>query len=276
MQYDATADEDEQARSSSISSSQCSGSEDFYVFTKNARLNKDIKVACLLGELESVSWDVILFSEARAKSSVCEVAGGHRLITCLKEAAGSGTGILVHARLVGNILAQHLVSDRVIAVDIKTSTRTVRCIAVYAPHAGARYTAEDLQAFYDQLSYIVSDGHVRGYKTIIGGDFNTQFGVGPRGAALAEFADAYHLRATNSSGNGCSDESWTFCSYLGVKRRLDYILVSDDTLVVEAGPSGYIDLGSDHRAVRAHLQLKRRIRRTRSKQQRGWKPAHII
>ena len=245
----------------------------FHIFTKNARLNSAHKVATLLGELEHLTWDVLLLSEARTQTSVCELVGDHRLYTCLKDARGSGTGILIHSKHVGNIRQHHFVSDRVIAVDIRMRHRTIRFIAAYAPHAG--YKIEDLQSFYDSLCFITSDARAKGYISILGGDFNTQLDVGLRGSLLNEYANAYDLSIANSAGSGYTSDSWTFCSSVGVKRRLDYIMASSGLQVVSCSPSNSIDMNSDHRAVHASFILesfRRNARRKRRRVQRGWKP----
>ena len=127
----------------------------FHVYAKNCRVNTNGKITTLLGELDTLHWDILLISEARAKTAVSELAGGHQLYTCLQNAAGSGTAILLHAKHSLKVRKHHFISDRVIAVDAQLGHRTTRFIAAYAPHAG--YSNDDLQSFYDSLCYLASD-----------------------------------------------------------------------------------------------------------------------
>ncbi|OLP93183.1 Retrovirus-related Pol polyprotein from type-2 retrotransposable element R2DM [Symbiodinium microadriaticum] len=62
---------------------------------------------------------------------------------------------------------------------------------------------------------------------------------------------------------------FTFCSSMGVRRRIDFILHTRNIHVSHSGPSDQLDLGSDHRSVCAHCKLaevpckkksKRRVR----------------
>ena len=115
----------------------------FHVYAKNARINKPSKIAELLGELELVNWDIVLLSEARARSGISFLEGGHKLFTCLKDRISAGVGLLVHKQHVEHIVAHNLLSDRVLSVDIRSRHGIIRYIAVYMPHAG--YSDEELQ-----------------------------------------------------------------------------------------------------------------------------------
>ena len=99
---------------------------------------------------------------------------------------------------------------------------------------------------------MVSKTHRFGKRVIIGGDFNTQFGVGMRGTTLEQFAQEFGLCITNAT-NSETDTDWTFESSMGVRRRLDFVLASDLLLVLESCPSDKLNLGSDHRAVQSIL-----------------------
>ncbi len=94
-------------------------------------------------------------------------------------------------------------------------------------------------------------------RIIIGGDFNTQCDVGNRGRVFQDFLQEHALRAGNVSDelNGDVNDNWTFCSSLGIKRRIDYILLDLQTYVQSCKPTVYLDLGSDHRAVHAQVQI---------------------
>ena len=52
----------------------------FHVFATNARLQTDTKLAELLGELETLEWDALLFSETRTAIGKRILPGGHMLL----------------------------------------------------------------------------------------------------------------------------------------------------------------------------------------------------
>ena len=106
-------------------------------------------------------------------------------------------------------------------------------------------------------------------SVIIGGDFNTQWESGRRGELLSEMCDAFKLRLANE------EDDWTFCSCMGVKRRIDFVLCSSGLQLLDSRASYAIDLGSDHRSVVASFDLQqRRWNKTAKKKiRRGWKPA---
>lgn len=62
--------------------------------------------------------------------------------------------------------------------------------------------------------------------------------------------------------------AWTFCSSLGVEKRLDYIIHNANIVLRENYPTEHLDLGSDHRAVHASFymgnrQTKRKTKKTK-------------
>ena len=86
-------------------------------------------------------------------------------------------------------------------------------------------------------------------RLVAGGDFNSQLGVGARGIAMENVANTSGLRISNDSVND-SDNNWTFCSSMGEKRRLDFIMASRSLTIKSVEATNEIDLGSDHRAVK--------------------------
>ena len=90
---------------------------------------------------------------------------------------------------------------------------------------------------------------------------------------IKQLSGEFGLRITNDTIlEGAS--IWTFCSSMGVKRRLDYIFASNDFLIHEAGPCGILDLGSDHRAVRTVLTVQKQVKPRWEKKvsMKGWRP----
>ena len=84
------------------------------------------------------------------------------------------------------------------------------------------------------------------------------------------------MQIANGTGLADTDMNWTFRSSLGAVRRIDYILYSAGFATGNALVTWELDLGSDHRNVKAsfsfmprHMKEKRPVRITR-----GWK--HIF
>ena len=91
-----------------------------------------------------------------------------------------------------------------------------------------------------------------GRQTILGGDFNLQLQLGNRGDQIDALANAFGLTIANDDEHHSpAAETWTFCSSMGMKRRIDSIPCSSSCL---------LDLGSDHRAVYARFQLGKACR----------------
>ena len=233
------------------------------MFCKNARLNGPHKLAELLLELATLDWDIILFSETRAESQTVEMEGGHRLYLHRGEYVASGVGVLIHARLVDSIRSTHFVSDRVLRVDLELAQRKISCCAVYLPHAG--YPETVLEQVYEQVHRSLTHAADNGYSIVVGGDFNTQWGVGERGQKMAEMASAFNLSIVNGDGNGRDEHSWTFRSSLGQLRRIDFIFASTYIRKVTWDMSQYLDMGSDHRAVHVELDVGKGKRRQTKK-----------
>jgi len=166
------------------------------IFTRNARIGTDAKLAELLGELNGKTWDVILFSESRAKEQVRTLDGGYKLYTALGENLAAGVGILLRARHVRPNSKLRRFSDRVAALDFKVHGCKLRAVAAYVPHAG--YADELLEATYDQLRAALTQARRAQLRTIVGGDFNTSLGVERRGALLHEFAAGHELCIANA------------------------------------------------------------------------------
>lgn len=95
-----------------------------------------------------------------------------------------------------------------------------------------------------------------------------------RGQRLRELCSAFNVGILNESGEGDSEDQWTFRSTCGVKRRIDFILASTTLTCKHAMATRFFDLGSDHRAVKATLQYesRARVKRSRQKQLKGWSP----
>ena len=226
----------------------------------------------LLAELENVTWDVILISESRTPSGTYYLDGGHILYTVLLDDDFLGTGILLHAKHVKGSNVIHRVCSRVLGLDLRVNGIKIRAVAVYVPHCG--YDIEHFNETFDQLRYFASVGRKKGRRLVIGGDFNTQIGIGSRGECLDEFVRTFCLTIANKN-NAPWDDQWTFSSSLGDKRKIDFIIVSSAFQSIEGKAVNDINLGSDHRVVRGYLQVRafHPYIKAKRKKIRKWRPA---
>ena len=188
--------------------------DSFHVHAKNARIEN--KWAEILGELSMEQWDVVLFSETRCAAGMLSLNGGHILYTTDEPSFSSGVAILHHQRHVHHVKQVQQLSLRVMYIDLLCGTGLFRIVVGYAPHAG--YPKVDLDFFYDQLRVCLEEAWQMGHTIIVGGDFNTQVGVGIRGLLLDELAHSFDLVVANSDGDG--EQHWTFESSMGVRRRI--------------------------------------------------------
>ena len=208
-----------------------------------------------MGELETLEWDIICFSETRAKDDLIELQGGHLLLTCLKGQLFAGVGILIHKKMIKQIRGYHRLSGRICGIDLKCGHLCVRIISVYVPCGGHDW--QEVEAFYEELR-ILMDGAVRhGMRIILAGDFNTEVGRGERGMALQNILSGYGLMIFNQSGNDGIERFWTHKSSTGILRQIDFIIGDINFEIKDSFASKTLDLGSDHRAVFAEVYIKK-------------------
>ena len=112
------------------------------------------------------------------------------------------------------------------------------------------------------------------------GDFNAKIGMrntndkmkctGPfgtgnrneRGERLLDFAEENNLVVTNSLFFKAANRYWTWEAPGGVtKNQIDFILSSDRKIVQNCGVITKVDIGSDHRMVRARVEIDKKLMR---------------
>ena len=129
-------------------------SHSFHVYTKNARLHNDERLAEVLAEVSSMQWDVIIFSETRSSHDIIELDDGVQSHVCFgigRKTSAAGVAILMHSRHKKWAKRNVVLSERVLYVDVQIGKNKIRIIAAYAPHAG--YSEQDFAIFLN--SYIV-------------------------------------------------------------------------------------------------------------------------
>lgn len=241
-----------------------------HIYCKNARLHSNVKLLELVGEIQQCMWDVVLFSETRADIDKLTLDGGHLLYGSRKATTCAGVAIALHSKHKTCVQQVRVLDDRLMYLDLKNGARVIRLVSVYMPHAG--YPIDDLRRLYEQLQFVLEDARRRGFTYMVGGDFNTQLGVGTRGDLLEQMCLAYGLAVLNRDSR--IQESWTFESSMGIRRRIDFLLCHVSLSVQSACTSCNFDLGSDHRAVHGCIEVEacRKPRFARQRCRRGWHP----
>lgn len=244
----------------------------WHVYAKNGRINTDARRVSLLAELSLLHWHFVCFSETRCLTDDIILSGGHRLITSLETKGPSGVGILIHSNYIKYVTKTHVISDRTMGMDVEIGTKCVRIISVYFSHAG--YAWSDFEKCIEDVTILVSEATRLRMNIIIGGDFNLCLDVGRRGTSMTDLCQLFRLTVANGSGLSSAAANWTFRSTLGVLRRIDYILYSPGISCENTLATWDLDLGSDHRSVKASFSFMpgytKKERKVRVK--RGWKP----
>eukprot|EP00973_Karenia_brevis_P034883 4814367-Karenia_brevis.AAC.2 len=233
-------------------------------------LNGDIRISNLLADLQSLHWDLVMVSEARASSQDVFLSGGHRLIMELGEYQASGVALLIHHRHVNRIQHIKRISDRVLAVDFKFDATRVRCIVVYIPHANLPVAL--YKDTYEKIHGLMNEAQELDMKIILGGDFNTQLDDYGRADDIYELMNEFDVSIVNPSAPVNRIDSWTFSNHHG-KRIIDYIMLSNSMQTLQASVKPLFDELSHHRAVHAELKFKfykQKVKKKKTK--KGWRP----
>ena len=188
-------------------------------------------------------------------------AEAHKLFCKLDVDKAAGVAILVHASHVSFVRRVHRISDRVLAIDICIAGKLTRLINVYFPHSGLPVAV--LDECYHQVFALIEDALSKHIAIVIGGDFNSTLDDSSRGMQLQELVDSFSLQICNDPHRLEFDDAWTYEHTLHGRHHIDYILASRHFQVENARAVSDLDLGSDHRAVRATLKTQTRIPRRR-------------
>ena len=127
-------------------------------------------------------WQNYLVSlETRCLTDDVILHGGHRLISSLKEPASSGVAILVHQKHIKHVKSKTLISDRIMAIDMRIGRKELRIIVVYIPHTG--YEWDYIESTMREVSELV---------------LNTSLSIGDRGRFLDDLCREFELIITNN------------------------------------------------------------------------------
>ena len=120
-------------------------------------------------------------------------------------------------------------------MDFTVGGKKLRSIALYANHPG--YSADDFNAFFEQVHVAILGACKNGRQTILGGDFNLQLWVGNRGDQIEALANTFGLTIANDDEHHSpAAETWTFASSMEVKRRIEFIFCSSSLPLVASHP----------------------------------------
>lgn len=126
-------------------------------------------------------------------------------------------------------------------------------MSVYFPHAG--YATEDFNGVFDYVRMGLLEAQCRGYKCLLGGDFNADIESGLRGARIRELQEEVGLDVTIDSEHISFEHYWTFRSALGVKRQLDYCFIDASLGIMSNCATDALSLSSDHRGVHSCFKM---------------------
>ena len=152
----------------------------------------------------------------------------------------------------------------------KLNYTEIQIIQVYAPTCD--HDSETVELFYEELEKAIDKKACSHH--IVMGDFNAKIGVGnctgpfgtgnrnERGERLLDFTKENNLVVTNSLFFKAANRYWTWEAPGGVtKNQIDFILSSDWKIVQNCEVITKVDIGSDHRMVRARVEIDKKLMR---------------
>ncbi|GFN74507.1 endonuclease-reverse transcriptase [Plakobranchus ocellatus] len=142
------------------------------------------------------------------------------------------------------------------------------------------YDDEDVDIFYEELGKALDEDKSK-YNVVMS-DFNPKIGqkdkhsdtqsMGPfgtgeknvRGERLIKFAEERNLIIANTLFQKPEKRMWTWESPDGTTRnQIDFTMTSERNMSKDCGVITKIDIGSDHRMVRARIVINSRLERLR-------------
>lgn len=232
-------------------------------------------------ELQNIKWNVLGISETRLSGEAANILkSGHLLFqrNSNENAHIGGVALMIHKRMKHLITKTKAISDRVIYITLKINSKhNMQIIQAYAPTSAS--TDEENEAFYEDLT--AAKNTEKAKFTIIIGDFNARVGAGTdadmsyvaafglgkrnrRGQAMVDFLNKEKIYCLNTFFEKHHKRKWTWRSPDNkVKNEIDYILATEKRICTDVSVLNRFDTGSDHRLVRAKLQVNNRMERRR-------------
>ena len=253
-----------------------------HVCTYNTRtLRTEDDTNRLVEELGNIKWHVVGLCETKRRGEgLRELSGGSWMYEAGKTEESpnaKGLALLINKNFTDYVENFEKHSDRIISCKIKLHGKTsLQIIQVYAPTCD--HDSETVELFYEELEKAIDRKACSHH--IVMGDFNAKIGVrntndemkctGPfgtgnrneRGERLLDFAEENNLVVTNSLFFKAANRYWTWEAPGGVtKNQIDFILSSDRKIVQNCEVITKVDIGSDHRMVRARVEIDKKLMR---------------
>ena len=250
-----------------------------YIATFNCRtLSTQARLLELEHELETIKWDILGISEVRRKGEgmIKLQSGNHLYYKGTDTGRTSGVGFLINKNLKHKLVQTSSVSDRVATLTLQLSRRyKLHIVQAYAPTSS--HPDEEIEDFYDEVKQALDQVNCQ-FKYLIG-DFNAKVGTrqdntenimgrygindrNERGERLTQFAQYANLYIMNTFFQKNPNRKWTWESPNGTtKNEIDYILTSRKDTVRDVSVLNKFRTGSDHRLVRAKIQLNVKLER---------------
>ena len=253
-----------------------------HVCTYNTRtLRTEDDTNRLVEELGNIKWHVVGLCETkRGGEGLRELTGGSWMYEAGKTEESpnaKGLALLINKNFTDYVENFEKHSDRIISCKINLHGKTsLQIIQVYAPTCD--HDSETVELFYEELEKAIDRKACSHH--IVMGDFNAKIGVrntndkmkctGPfgtgnrneRGERLLDFAEENNLVVTNSLFFKAANRYWTWEAPGGVtKNQIDFILSSDRKIVQNCEVITKVDIGSDHRMVRARVEIDKKLMR---------------
>ena len=250
-----------------------------HVCTYNTRtLRTGDDTSRLVEGLGNIKWHLVGLCETKRRGEgLRELSSGSWMYDAgntEENPNAKGLALLINNNFTDYVEKFEKQSDRIISCKIKLHGKTLlQIIQVYAPTCD--HDNETVEPYYEELEGAMEKKACSHH--IVMGDFNAKIGVrnindtmkctGPfgtdnrngRGERLLEFAEENNLVITNSFFLKAANRYWTWEAPGGVtKNQTDFILSSDRKIVRNCEVMTEVDIGSDHRMVRARVEIEKK------------------
>lgn len=260
--------------------------QDIFLATLNVRGLGGYKKECIAKDMESYKVDICALQETKAPAEDCWIDPNYRIITFDHETPARGVGFVFGQKLVPFLHRAWRApeSERIayavfripLAKKGNFEIRAINGYGITSPDAAAH--PDERTKFYEIISKELDKFKSSRGITILLGDFNAKVGprkpgehcigkhsVGTRntnGVALAAFAEEHHIILTNTcfKHSARHKTTWTGQDRNGKRifNQIDFIGIplSAKSCLRNARAYAGITTNTDHKMVKAHLQLK--------------------
>lgn len=243
----------------------------------------DERIVELVEEVSRLTWDVIGLCEVRRGGISCQTLYDESTLYTNGIEGFGGTGFLVHSTVSKCIRSfkayTHRVSKLILQPLSSAGNGRLKLIQVYAPTSAA--SDEEMESFYTSLVEAVHEDICK--YVVIMGDWNAKVGcrisasetpVGnhgfesrnERGEQMIDFCRAQRLFIVNTFFQKPKEKKWTWISPDGqIQNMIDYYVSNDLSIFKDVETSRDLDLGSDHKPLKAILVLNKYGRKQKNK-----------